>query len=109
MSDQNIYDNPFGPLKSDQVTPEQYRRAYETLNEVTDLDVSRILVLSSLSANFSLTGDDLQTLILGGGEIQATKDSHFGMGGGLPLFADELEEAGIEITREWIEWNIYLF
>ena len=37
-------------------------------------------------------------------ETQIT-DSHFGMGGGLPMFAAELEEAGIEITRQWIEWR----
>ncbi|GEM_PF-2675141 len=32
------------------------------------------------------------------------KESHFGMGGGLPKFADELKESGSEIVRVWIWW-----
>ena len=32
-------------------------------------------------------------------------ESHFGMGGGLPMFADELKEAGVEVVRQWIKWD----
>jgi hypothetical protein len=72
MPDNTIVDNPFGALEPDQVTCEQYALAFHTLEEAAGKDVSKILILSSLSANFSLVGDDIKTLILGGGEIQTT-------------------------------------
>ena len=36
---------------------------------------------------------------------QIYAQSHFGMGGGLPAFPNELEESGAEIVRLWINWN----
>jgi hypothetical protein len=72
MSDGETVDNPFGAPEPDQVSPEQYDMAFDSLEEAGNVDISRILVLRSLSANFSLVGDDINTLILGGGELQST-------------------------------------
>lgn len=33
-------------------------------------------------------------------------DRHFGMGGGMPLFADQLDATGAEIVRVWIRWSV---
>ena len=30
---------------------------------------------------------------------------HFGMGGALPRFSNEMKEAGVENARVWIDWN----
>lgn len=38
--------------------------------------------------------------------ICEAEESHFGVQGAISKFADEMKEAGIEITREWIEWDI---
>ncbi len=35
-----------------------------------------------------------------------TEKSHFGVQGAIVNFPNEMKEAGIEITREWIEWSI---
>ncbi|MEK7653556.1 MAG: glycosyl hydrolase [Patescibacteria group bacterium] len=38
------------------------------------------------------------------GPIVIRRESNFGIGGA-PQFADEMIEAGIEITRQWIDWD----
>lgn len=38
--------------------------------------------------------------------ICEAEESHFGVQGAISKFADGMKEAGIEITREWIEWDI---
>lgn len=38
------------------------------------------------------------------GAAQESK-SHFGVQGGLPYFSQEMRQAGIEIVREWINWE----
>lgn len=34
-----------------------------------------------------------------------TKESRFGVQGGIEKFSDEMRKAGVEITREWIVWD----
>jgi len=37
--------------------------------------------------------------------VSSTKESRFGVHGGIEKFSDEMCKAGVEITREWIVWN----
>jgi hypothetical protein len=49
--------------------------------------------------------ESVQDLFVSVENYEVYEESHFGVNLGITAFADEMEEAGIEITREWIEWN----
>ena len=83
---------PFGGLEPDQVTPEDYRRAYRSLCDFLEVEASKIKSLDDLSARASLIGDDLKTIVLGSGEIETTRFD----------FQDHLGETHQAVDRSWV-------
>ena len=71
--------------------------------------VSALVILAAITSCVSSSSNpEFATNTEGNSGIPgpaAETESHFGMGGGLPKFADELRDSGSEITRVWISWD----
>src|SRR3989338_5287547 len=69
--------------------------------KIQKLNKSRINIITHLLVLIGM----ISQLIIFPSIYASEEKSHFGVQGAVAKFSREMKEAGIQITREWIEWG----